>query len=166
MIELDPTKELTPEGVMVARFDFTVLPTSAINKKRQALMGMTPEQMRNPDGMGFYTEFDAPTSTMTFRVFLGKNTAKDMRKLCRIHHLTYDRMCRVYLVNLMVLKTTLPDKGDDDEFVMSVLYMAVNLITIQEISIMIDMVKYHAKENDLDATSFPDKISKLVFMKK
>ena len=161
MDELDPTEE--PHGVLVDKFDFTVLPTSAIGKERRLLMGMTSDQIKNPDGMGFYTEFHAPTSTMTFRVFLGKRIARDMRKLCQIHNLTYDRMCRVFFVNFMILQTLSPEKEGDDEFVMSVLYMMANLIDLKEISVAISMVRDHAEENELDATSFPDKISRFIY---
>ena len=163
MTELDPIEEPDRSGVMVEKFDFLVLPVSAINKERQGLMGMTTKQMQNPDGMGFYTEFSEPTSTMTFRVFLGKHIARDMRRLCRIHNYTYDRMCRVFFMNFMVLQTLAPEKGDDDEFVMSVLYMMAKLIEIKEIEVMVDMVKDYAQENNIDATSFPDKISRFIY---
>ena len=84
---------------------FVVLAASLMSAEQCDIMEIRPEQKNAEDAFGHMTEYDDVKDEMTFMVFVGRKVAKDMRMMCKYYGNTYDRVCRTFFCNLLVLST-------------------------------------------------------------
>lgn len=138
---------------------FVVLAAPLMNSKQCAIMEITPEQKKADNAFGHLTEYDDAKDEITFMVFVGKQVAKDMRMMCKYYDLTYDRVCRAFLCNLLVLDTL----NDHTEMLVTSTVNAVNALLVQrERTIMRGMVSKFVKGNGVDGRAFPRPIQALL----
>ena len=145
-------KKHTPK-VRPDRISFVVLPKSAITKEQREAMGATEELVRDPDSMGFFTEFQPKREAAVIRLFMGKNLARDLMDLGKHYELTYDRICRVFFFQYLVLDSL---KHRDDVMAESTFKTAHAILEERERDVVRELVLDQVEDEDINIHFFPE----------
>lgn len=132
---------------------FIVLPKSAINKEQKEAMGATEEMVRDRDSMAFFTEFIPEREAAIIRLFMGNNLAGDLMDLGKHYNLTYDRICRVFFVQFLVLDSL---KHRDDDMAVSTFRTAHALLEDGERDVVRELVLDQVEDEDINVHLFPE----------
>lgn len=138
---------------------FIVLAATLMSAEQCAIMEIKPEQKNADNAFGHMTEYDDEKDEISFMVFVGKQVAKDMRMMCKYYGITYDRVCRAFLCNLIVLDTL---QDHEEMLVTSTVNVVHALLTPAERTIMKGMVSKFIVGNEIDGRAFPRPIQALL----
>ena len=146
--------------VMVKKVNFVIAPMSRMTQEQRDIIGLGDAQRTDKNGFGFMSEYNDGAGELMYRAFIGEDLAKKMSDMAKHYNLKYDRMCCVFLCDVLVLDSL--QHANDPNIILSTFNICETLIQQGERPILRELVLSFMTEQKIDGRAIPGQIRQLL----